>query len=279
MVWTGNQLAVFTVRGSQNYMHLYDNSLKKITTISTPHCIEIVSASESGRVIGGMRNSLTVFDFDLDSVLRRPPHVNATSYSIEWDGVSIVVTTFAMRDILNVVCGVKDEILIENADHELVAFPEMAVVQREISAVWRLPRPKLLFVQTGNRIVLRDESSSREFDESVLCPSGSSFIQLNSSARFEEWPFDSCDWVFRVLKKELIENPAGCAGVLRSIQNLDDFRTIVNQIAVFAIQQGTGMQIIGVFNVLGTVDRANMVQCLEPHVRQRLAEFSPELSA
>jgi hypothetical protein len=202
-------------------MHLFTDELQIIAMLSSPQFVERVSAWEE-RIIAIDSEAMTVFDFDLGNVIQTPRKIASMKYSIDWDGVSVEIATFGIKNIIDAIAGVKNDVLLLMMNHDLLVFPEMRVIEGNVTKIWRLPRLDLVFLQTAERIEIRDCRVTRAFEKTAVYPSGTDFLFVRNTHKFWLFLFEKEDYAEAILRAAL-SNDKDCAHFLRCLRFASGF--------------------------------------------------------
>ncbi|OHS95040.1 hypothetical protein TRFO_10760 [Tritrichomonas foetus] len=313
MIWCDGKIYAFCSNSSNSshILEIFTKELKKIGSVSSPHCASSISASGEKRIIISNKNYFTVFDFDVKNVIEKPSTSKYMTYLIDWDGLILVITTFTVRDsLLNAICGYYNDIWLHFSNKNVVNFPSNEIIEKNVQKIWNHVRPRLIFMQQENCIKIADSSSIYEFkDISPLCSSGPDFVLLNPNYKYGHFPFTTCDFAFQIMQKNLdhetnqnllfptqnqtnvnhintnntnidvLDTSRKCFEFAQSIISIKEFNYLMNQLCIYSLQKGKMIEFINILNLFDRQSITSIISHLDKHLQCILAEhqfdFSP----
>jgi hypothetical protein len=117
---------------------------------------------------------MTDFDFDLENVVKKRKNLSLMTYTIDSNSVSVAISAFSRNYVTSAICSVQNDVLVLFMNRDLVLFPEMRIVERNVQRIWRMPRPDVIFVQT-DCVSSTDKVATYEFEGKLICSCGSEF--------------------------------------------------------------------------------------------------------
>lgn len=117
MAWCNRKLYVFCTsnlksKRSSSTLTVFSNELVNVGSISSPHLASSVSASpNNNRIVITNNHFLTVFDFDANKPIKKPPTSKFMESHIGWEDFAVSITTFTVPEaIITAICGFNDDV-------------------------------------------------------------------------------------------------------------------------------------------------------------------------